>query len=622
MYLCLLVNPKKLQMNSFYKSNLLVIALMSLHFIVNAQVKKYVTLEQFTQASCPPCAAENPGFNSSILQGQYKSSIHHVAYHVSWPGYDPMYNANPTDANARINYYAVNGVPELFMQGITWTGSPSTISNSIIYNESVNSSPIGISVKETASGSTRYVTVKVFVFGAVNPGNYYLRTAVIENPINYATPPGSNGEKFFPNVFRKMLPTSAGQALTMPAIGDSLTYNYSYSIQSGWIASNVSCMAFVEDDNTKKILNSGASNDPPFSFIKPKALFTAINKNGCKGKSIQFYDASQNSPKNWFWKFPGGKPATSTLQNPIIQYDSAGTFDVSLRVSGYGNTKDSIKTTGCINIGIPGITSPLPESFEPVSFPPTGWTIINPDKSKTWARNQLAKKTGNASAYINNFNYYNSAGIRAIGQTDDLISPSYNLSSITNPQLYFQLAYTYLSVPNESDTLEVLISDCGENYVSIYKKWGDDLKTAAASGISFVPKDNEWSKQVIDLTSYAGSENAKFIFRQISNGQNNLFLDDIQILNATGVENISKNENKPQIFPNPCSGILRIHSNDKPIESIKIYDLSGQLVFQSNTPNYNENNTVYSLHTLANGIYSADIISGNSHSVQKLIILK
>lgn len=50
---------------------------------------------------------------------------------------------------------------------------------------------------------------------------------------------------------------------------------------------------------------------------------------GCLPVTIKFKDLSLNTTK-WKWKFPGGTPDTSTLQNPIITYKTVGRWDVIL----------------------------------------------------------------------------------------------------------------------------------------------------------------------------------------------------------------------------------------------------------------------------------------------------
>ncbi|MEI6899538.1 MAG: hypothetical protein WCL00_06655 [Bacteroidota bacterium] len=68
-----------------------------------SQTQRLVLLEQFTQASCGPCATVNPGIESLLNSNPDK--ITSVWYHTSWPGVDPMYNQNPADVNARVGLY-------------------------------------------------------------------------------------------------------------------------------------------------------------------------------------------------------------------------------------------------------------------------------------------------------------------------------------------------------------------------------------------------------------------------------------------------------------------------------------------------------------------------------------
>ncbi|MCB0812208.1 MAG: PKD domain-containing protein, partial [Flavobacteriales bacterium] len=37
-------------------------------------------------------------------------------------------------------------------------------------------------------------------------------------------------------------------------------------------------------------------------------------------------------PSTYEWQFPGGVPATSPLQDPVVQYNTPGTYDVTLIV--------------------------------------------------------------------------------------------------------------------------------------------------------------------------------------------------------------------------------------------------------------------------------------------------
>lgn len=62
----------------------------------------------------------------------------------------------------------------------------------------------------------------------------------------------------------------------------------------------------------------------------PVADFTAGETAIKVGAIVNFTDLSTNNPTNWNWSFPGGTPVSSTLQNPAVAYNTAGTYSVTL----------------------------------------------------------------------------------------------------------------------------------------------------------------------------------------------------------------------------------------------------------------------------------------------------
>ncbi len=86
------------------------------------------------------------------------------------------------------------------------------------------------------------------------------------------------------------------------------------------------------------------------------ANFSANQTQSCTGTSLTFSDLSTGSPTSWAWSFPGGTPATSSLQNPIVSYANPGTYSVTL-VVGNGSTTHSITKTDYVVISqAPAIT--------------------------------------------------------------------------------------------------------------------------------------------------------------------------------------------------------------------------------------------------------------------------
>ncbi|PSJ71929.1 hypothetical protein C7N43_36835, partial [Sphingobacteriales bacterium UPWRP_1] len=76
--------------------------------------------------------------------------------------------------------------------------------------------------------------------------------------------------------------------------------------------------------------------------------------NACAGQPIQFTDNSGGIDlSQWQWSFPGGTPASSNLQNPVVTYPANGSYDVTLIVTNYLGVDTLTKT---IVIGPPTAT--------------------------------------------------------------------------------------------------------------------------------------------------------------------------------------------------------------------------------------------------------------------------
>lgn len=82
---------------------------------------------------------------------------------------------------------------------------------------------------------------------------------------------------------------------------------------------------------------------PPVAQFKGEPTLVQVNN------TVQFTDLSSYNPTSWSWSFEGGTPATSTAQNPIVTYNTLGTFQVSLTVSNAQGTDTETKT-GYINV--------------------------------------------------------------------------------------------------------------------------------------------------------------------------------------------------------------------------------------------------------------------------------
>ena len=93
------------------------------------------------------------------------------------------------------------------------------------------------------------------------------------------------------------------------------------------------------------------------------ADFTANTQTPTEGNSVQFTDTSYgDTAEAWNWTFESGIPATSTAQNPTVQYNTVGTYDVTLQV--FDETgSDTTTKVGFINVQEGAVTYQI-NSFE------------------------------------------------------------------------------------------------------------------------------------------------------------------------------------------------------------------------------------------------------------------
>ena len=81
----------------------------------------------------------------------------------------------------------------------------------------------------------------------------------------------------------------------------------------------------------------------------PTAGFSANETKGCAPFEVQFTNESSANATMFMWAFPGGTPATSTEENPVVTYNTAGTYNVTLTVTNSAGS-DAVTEIGFITV--------------------------------------------------------------------------------------------------------------------------------------------------------------------------------------------------------------------------------------------------------------------------------
>ena len=235
----------------------LLLSFILLTQFASAQSKK-VLFEEFTNASCSPCASNNP-FLKSFIESK-GDTIVAIMYHTNFPGFDPMHNANPIQVEERrTGYYTdVNAVPWLKGDGDLfpdiWPFTLANFNNAFDTRKSVIPQLTMSLTDQRIPGDSIKATIRINIPATLPSGNYKLRVMAVEGVIEYSTPPGTNGERIFEHVFRKGIPDMNGTLLSTSA--GNYEYIYTYKKESEWQDTSIYTVAFVQNDlGMKEVLN-------------------------------------------------------------------------------------------------------------------------------------------------------------------------------------------------------------------------------------------------------------------------------------------------------------------------------------------------------------------------------
>ncbi len=244
--------------NSLLTSILLVIALFLGTSNMYSSSPRMILVEEATNTGCGPCATYNPDFQEYIMD--HLSEVIPVVYHWYYPSdQDPFYLTDVNMNMTRVGYYNINGVPSGVVNGSTLSNIlPNTVETKVATFRG-QTSPITITIDEQRNGQNVNFTVNVTSDNDITAKK--LRVVAVEFSHNYNVAPGSNGEKEFYWLARKMFPSAAGQDLNVTA-GETFTYTNSFTIptgDNGWNADQMYIVAFVQDDSNKEILQAKSS---------------------------------------------------------------------------------------------------------------------------------------------------------------------------------------------------------------------------------------------------------------------------------------------------------------------------------------------------------------------------
>lgn len=349
-----------------------------------------------------------------------------------------------------------------------------------------------------------------------------------------------------------------------------------------------------------------------FDDIICSADFEAENESVCQNTPIQFYDNSYHNPTSWSWSFPGGTPSSSNLENPVVTYSSPGRHNVSLTVTNASGTKTVTKTQYIRVLPAWGLALPYSEGFEGsvTQFEDSWETIANDTNS--WSLNS-ANFSGSNSAMLRNYSISD-------GLESEIISPSLNLTGNTAVNISFKYAYARKTTSTGESVQFLISNNCGASWV-IARGLNP---TAASTNSEFFPASNQWGTQNISINNSFFSSNFRFKIKVINGNGNNFFIDDININNTVGMEEIEGLTNL-SLYPNPMNdrATIALSLSKESKVNVQLLNTLGQTIqnISNKAPlSQGEHTMVVEKGNLSPGVYFLSVELDGNRKIEKLII--
>ena len=277
-----------------------ILATLALFFALeaNAQSERMMLIESFTNAGCVPCAQQNPAFDALLA-----ANTEHVAaikYHTNWPmANDPMYLPNADDIDARSAFYSVVSVPTAIIDGNRFFSAPSGVSQGII-NQLLNvPSPVEMQLKLEPDSSGNRLAARIEGRATASMvGDVRLFVALVENEIQFETPPGPNGEQDFRHVLKRFLTNASGLSIGSLQAGDPFAFDFETELTTSQDLGHLSAIGWIQNLNTREIYQTCKSDatsnaveeaTPTTAIVFPNPTNGVVNIQ-CDGQKTGIYD--------------------------------------------------------------------------------------------------------------------------------------------------------------------------------------------------------------------------------------------------------------------------------------------------------------------------------------------
>ncbi|MDW8235394.1 MAG: M43 family zinc metalloprotease [Bacteroidia bacterium] len=354
----------------------------------------------------------------------------------------------------------------------------------------------------------------------------------------------------------------------------------------------------------------------------------------CPGQLIHLLSYSLGDPDTFRWEIRQGSAVVTSVDSgpcAVLRAPSTpGTYNIRLYVKNVGGFSDDTVYTGALVVRDPNqaLSFPFSEGFEGSNFPPAGWQIVNPDAQRQFPSDIPPSLLDQLPPANVRWNRYSSPGRGSFGassssahltnwefpeqgQQDYLITPLIAIpASAQNPAIEFDVYYRALYWEDMredlksygylyGDTLTVSISeDCGATWQRLYYKGGEglDVLGQAIRVINQAPdperhravppsgRNGVWRHEVVRIPPQYKGKRILVRFEDISGQGNDVYVDSIQIREASIASLAATHALQVSMYPSPASDAIYLMLSDPTVQSLqyRIFSLQGVELIRGN----------------------------------------
>ena len=383
----------------------------------------------------------------------------------------------------------------------------------------------------------------------------------------------------------------------------------------------------------------------------PVASFTPSVTSICAGQTVTFNNTSTGNPTSYNWSFGGGTPSTSTIANPVVTFNTAGTYTVSLTATNASGSNTSTQNNAITVNVIPSLSSTnqticagSPATLVATASPAGGtytWSTggtgssvsVSPATTTpytvTYTANGCTSTASTSTVTVNplptltSTNQTICAGAPATlvataspaggtyawstGGTGSSVTVS---PTTTTP---YTVTYTANGCTSTASTSTVTVNplptvDAGPDTIVCESNLPVILTASSSTlGVSYLWSTNETASQI------SASSSGQYTVEVTLNGCSTT---DTIVVTVDPCSGVFEDNWNIALYPNPTSDLFNIESEIEMDAVISIHSSDGKILM---TDTFNGNEKVVDLSSIASGTYLLKIVQDAQVFVYRIV---